>query len=573
MGGSYQTKCPQHQHINPMPINFPSFRFILCFIVCFFGVACCSISVFAEQPDVEEIHDSLQETGFGTLTDREAEEIHRYYNQFCAVAAPRELFEYLRKTYKGRHYRAASLFLPTVRSPLINTETHRRGTLSQWAYIADRLDPVMPQFFPRDENEKILRKKYYLGKEEVEVVFVKEDSDQCWHLAPESLDETRNLYQKALGLPPVYHKTLSQFFPVGMFHIRCGLSYFQWTILGIGFLLGFPLFYLIQVLLYCTAKCQMSFFKRKTVSSELRKLFAPIAAICVVWFWYWLLHLVVFDPRINDIAFYVCSIFVTVLATLIGLQLIDYVAEKFRKKYEGDEEKGIHLSDIVIPLVSRLAKILVVCLGAAALADAFGLPVVAVLSGMGIGGVAIAFAAKETIGDFFGSITVLIDRPFVVGDWITMDDHAGMVESIGLRSTRIRTYENGLVTIPNNVMTTAIINNDGKNYGYRTFLGIEYGTPLTKIDEFCEGIRQLIHEHPTTDKNDYIVELNEMKESALNILIDIHFICPNVVAEANSRSQFIHGILELAEKLDVKFAYPTQTLHVFGDNTHQKPTA
>lgn len=532
-----------------------SLFFAICLIVS-------SDLVQAEQPDVEEIHESLQESGFGTLTDREADEIHRYYNRFCAVAAPRELFEYLRRTYKGRHYRAASLVLPTVRSPLINTETHRRGTLSQWAYIADRLEPVAPQPFPRDEKTNVLRKQYHLGKEQVEIVFVKENSDRCWHLAPESLDETRSLYQKALGLPPVHHKTLSQFFPPGMFHIRWGLSYFQWTILGFGFLLGFPLYSLIKGSLSGLCLVLAPLFRRRSVSPELNKLFVPLAVMGVVWFWYWLLHLVVLDPRVNDVAFYICSIFVTVLAILIGLRLVDYIAEKYRRKYLHDEEKGIHLNDIVIPLISRLAKIVIVCLGAAALADAFGLPVLAVLSGMGIGGVAIAFAAKETIADFFGSMTVLIDRPFVVGDWITMENHAGMVESIGLRSTRIRTYENGLVTIPNNTLTTAIINNDGKNYNYRAKIGVVYGTTTSQIDEFCEGIRQLIHQHPTTDKGDYIVELNEMKESSLNILVDIHFICPDIVSETRSRSQLIHGILELAEKLGIEFAYPTQTIRV-----------
>lgn len=551
-----------------MSTNFSFFRLIRHLIVFLVLFVCGPTFLQAEQPDVEEIHDSLQEAGtFGTLTDREAEEIHRYYNRFCAVTAPRELFEYLRATYKGRHYRAASLFLPTVRSPLINTETHRRGTLSQWAYIADRLEPVVPQFFPRDENETILRKKYHLGKDEVELVFVKESGDQCWHLAPESLDATRMLYQKALGFPPVHHKMLSQFFPPRMFHIRWGLSYFQWTILGIGFLLGFPLFWLIRGTLILVSRCLAPFFKRNHASLELRKLFVPISAIFVVWFWYWLLHLVVFDPRVNDIAYYFCMIFVTVLSIVVGVRLIDYIAERFRRKYQDDAEKGIHLNDIVIPLLSRLAKLVIICCGAAALADAFGLPVLAVLSGMGIGGVAIAFAAKETIGDFFGSITVLVDRPFVVGDWVTVEDHAGMVESIGLRSTRIRTYESGLVTIPNNVMTTAIITNDGKNYGYRTFIGIVYGTSLAKIDEFCESIRQLIRDHPTTDKGDYIVELNEMKESSLDILIDIHFVCPDVVSEANSRSQFIHGILELAEKLGIEFAYPTRTVRVQTDAT------
>ena len=113
---------------------------------------------------------------------------------------------------------------------------------------------------------------------------------------------------------------------------------------------------------------------------------------------------------------------------------------------------------------------------------------------------ALALASQDALGNVFGSFLVLIDRPFEIGDWIIFEDHEGMVESMGIRSTRIRTFYNSQVTVPNSKFTTAIVDNMGRREfrRLRTTLGLEYDSTPALITAFCEGVRELIRQHPNT---------------------------------------------------------------------------
>jgi MscS family membrane protein len=181
---------------------------------------------------------------------------------------------------------------------------------------------------------------------------------------------------------------------------------------------------------------------------------------------------------------------------------------------------------------------------------------------MGIGGLAIALAAKDTVGNVFGSLAILFDRPFEIGDWVTIGDVDGTVEKVGIRSTRIRTFYNSLITVPNSVIINATIDNYGQRRfrRIRIFLGITYDTPPDKIEAFCEGIREVIRQHPYTRKDYYHVYLNNFSESSLDILLYCFQECPDWSTELRERQRLFLDILRLAKHLGVEFAFPTQTL-------------
>ena len=174
----------------------------------------------------------------------------------------------------------------------------------------------------------------------------------------------------------------------------------------------------------------------------------------------------------------------------------------------------------------------------------------------------LAFAAQDTIGNFFGSITVLFDRPFGIGDWIVIGDVEGTVERVGFRSTRVRTFYNSMVTIPNSKM----VNTQVDNYGARRYrrarvmLSLTYDTAPEKIDAFCEGIRELIRLHPYTRKDYYHVYFNQFADSSLNILLYTFFEVPDWGTELRERHRLFVDILRLADRLGVEFAFPTQTV-------------
>jgi MscS family membrane protein len=249
-------------------------------------------------------------------------------------------------------------------------------------------------------------------------------------------------------------------------------------------------------------------------------------------------------------------------------QLVDILALYLQKKASQSENK---FDDILVPLIKKTAKTFVVAVGIIAIGDGLTLDMKGILAGMGIGGIAFALAAKDTIANLFGSLTVLLDRPFRIGDWVVIDGKIeGTVEEVGLRSCRIRTFYNSLITIPNGILTHAHID----NYGMRTFrrmntkLGVQYDTPPEKIEAFCEGIRQLIAKHPHTRKDYFHVYLNGLGDSALEILLYVFWKVPDWSQELQEKHRLLLDIIRLGHDMGIEFAFPTQTLHMI----QQTPT-
>src|SRR5271157_678449 len=159
------------------------------------------------------------------------------------------------------------------------------------------------------------------------------------------------------------------------------------------------------------------------------------------------------------------------------------------------------------PVMSLVLKILVAVGGLAAVLRLFGFDVGTVLAGLGIGGLAVALAAQDTLKNFFGSLMLIADRTFRVGDLVKIGANDGVVESVGLRSTRIRALDDSLLTIPNSDLTTLHVTNFGaRRYRrFRTHLNIAYGTSPEALITFREGILEQIRNHPSVRHEKYEV--------------------------------------------------------------------
>jgi MscS family membrane protein len=220
--------------------------------------------------------------------------------------------------------------------------------------------------------------------------------------------------------------------------------------------------------------------------------------------------------------------------------------------------------DLLVPLLRSSAKIFIAAFGTVFLADNLDINITGLLAGLGIGGIAFALAAQDTVKNFFGSVTVLIDRPFQVGDWVVIGNVEGTVETVGFRSTRIRTFYNSLVTLPNANLISAEVDNYGaRRYRrWKTHLGVAYDTPPEKIDVLCEGIRELVRRHPYTRKDYFHVYLNEYGPSSLDILLYVFWETPDWGTELRERHRLAVDILRLTHHLGVEIAFPTQTLYL-----------
>jgi MscS family membrane protein len=217
---------------------------------------------------------------------------------------------------------------------------------------------------------------------------------------------------------------------------------------------------------------------------------------------------------------------------------------------------------MLVPLLVRTLKIVVFIVGLVFIASRLTEEVWSILAGISLGSLAVGFAAKDSIENLFGTFTVLLDKPFELGDWITVGPIDGSVEAVGIRSTRVRTFYNSLISVPNSTFINAHVDNMGARRYRRikTTLGLTYDTPPAKVDAFCEGVRELIRTHPYTRKDSFHVYLNNFSASSLDVMLYCFVETPDWATELRERHRLLADILRLAETLSVEFAFPTQTL-------------
>lgn len=242
-------------------------------------------------------------------------------------------------------------------------------------------------------------------------------------------------------------------------------------------------------------------------------------------------------------------------------RLVDVLADRMASKAEETESK---LDDQLVPLVRKALKIIVVLSGCLFLLQNLDVNVGSLVAGLGIGGVAIALAAKDTIANFFGSLMIFVDRPFQIGDWVRIHDTEGIVEEVGFRSTRVRTFYNSLVTVPNAHFTEAAIDNMGLREYRRlsTVLNLTYDTTPEQMQAFVEGIRAIIVANPHTRKDYYEIHFSGFGAHSLDVMVYLFFKVASWSEELEQKHNFLLEVLRLAKELGVEFAFPTQTLQV-----------
>lgn len=296
-----------------------------------------------------------------------------------------------------------------------------------------------------------------------------------------------------------------------------------------------------------------------------------LMAMAIVW-WVGLGMFGLPDPVLIILSVAV-KLLVSISTVWSAFRLVDILDSLMIKKAK---QTGNRFDDLLVPMISKSLKVFVLVIGIISSADNLNMDVSSLLAGLGIGGLAFALAAKDLLGNFFGSLTVLLDRPFQIGDWVVIGDVEGTVEEVGFRSTRVRTFYNSLITLPNAALTTSTVDNMGSRRFRRmkTMLGLTYDTAPEKIDAFCEGIRSLVQLHPYMRKDYYQVYFNQYNAASLDILVYVFWETPDWNTELRERHRFLLDILRLAKQLDVEFAYPTQTLYLKQDDKERiAPTA
>ena len=268
-----------------------------------------------------------------------------------------------------------------------------------------------------------------------------------------------------------------------------------------------------------------------------------------------------FDADVEQVVKIFANFASTFAGVLVGFRLVDVAADYWREIAEETDSK---LDDQLVPLARTAGKIFVGAIGAIFILQNLNINITSLVAGLGIGGVAIALASQDTLKNLLGGATILADKPFQVGDWVIVGDIEGTVEQVGFRSTRIRTFADSLITVPNARMTDTAVNNMGQRTWrrYYTTVGLAYHTDPDRIQAFVEGIRAIVRSADDMRHDYYIVELHSFGDSALNVMVYTFIAASTWNEELRTRHVFNLNMIRLANELQVEFAFPTQTLHV-----------
>ena len=269
---------------------------------------------------------------------------------------------------------------------------------------------------------------------------------------------------------------------------------------------------------------------------------------------------------LKDINFgFIFEIIFNLFLLAVIFKFLDLFEHKMKAKIAQTHQQTQMLK--IIPAINRILKFTIFFIILASFLQTHGYSVSSLIAGFGITGLAVGFAANSAIANIFGSISIISDKSFQIGDYIKFGTYEGTVEDINMRSTKIRTLDNALTIIPNSVVANDAIINVSAGHRKRIFetIGITYDTSNEKIERAVKIIEEILESHEDISK-DYIVNLHELGASSINIRINAYVKTKVFNKYLKVKEAFLMELIKKFREENIEFAFPSQTVYLAGSN-------
>jgi MscS family membrane protein len=474
----------------------------------------------------------------------------------------------------------ACLDFTGIREPL--TEDQKFQLAQRLHAICERLGPFEPATLPNNAGDArpfafsaILdpRSAIQFAADAQQIVIAR-SRDGLFRFTSQSIAAIPKLHEKLFPTKSVLAATpaagadsaaefaarLKALFPPVLQRAPFLLPNYQWLALAIVVVLGWVVDRMVRMAVRYLTAASFRFLRTDDENQTRRELGRPVGWLAAAVVWHGGVSVIGLPPQVAGILLIAVKFFAIIAAVVAIFRLIDVLTGYISARAATTSTR---FDDLLVPLVSKSLKSATICLGGLMGAQAFELPIAGLLGGLGLGGAALALASKDAVSNMIGSLNLLADRPFEIGDWVIVEGVEGTIEQVGFRSTRIRTFYNSLVTLPNSRLTTAILDNMGRRRYRRlkTSLSLSFDSHTPRVEAFCEGIRELIRRHPYTRKDYFLVYLNQIAEKSLEVQVDCFFECPDLPTELRERHRLMLDILALGDRLRIRFSAAPQTHH------------
>lgn len=341
---------------------------------------------------------------------------------------------------------------------------------------------------------------------------------------------------------------------------RFGIPYYQYLASLIYILLAF---FASRIADWAIGSILKAWAKRTTTRLDdvlLELLHGPVKVIAFVIFLHIGLRVFPWPDWIENVVSKTLLVIVALSVTHVAIKTIDVLINFWKQRTLAAEDRVFDAQ--LFPIVRNTLKVFVIIVAFLVTSQHLGLKITGLLASLSIGGLAVGLAAQDTLANLFGAVAVFVDKPFRVGDRIRLDSVEGEVESIGMRSTRVRTSDGHLVSIPNKTVGNATITNITKRPAIRTVMniGLTYDTPGDKLKRALNLLGEIYRSEPMT--KDVLITFNKFADSALNIEV-VH------VWNSTDYKAYLQGLqsmnLRVKETFDregIEFAFPSQTIYV-----------
>jgi MscS family membrane protein len=340
------------------------------------------------------------------------------------------------------------------------------------------------------------------------------------------------------------------------------LTVWQWIGIGGAILLGLIIRKMVSLILRGTLRIARTRSASQWDDNIIEAFVGPTGTLAAVGVWFASVRILELGTEIAGITDKILQVIASIALIILFYRLTKVLLLFLRTLAEKTETD---LDDQLMPVVEKTLKTLVIVFGGMIALQNLGVNVLSALAGLGIGGLAFALAARDTAANIFGSFTIFMDKPFKLGDWVRISGtHEGIVEDIGLRTTRLRTFKQTLISLPNSVVANTSMENISARPTRRVYttVGVTYGTPAEKIERLVEEIRNIIRENAFAVEEGMQVSFVDYAASSLNIMIYFFVKVGSWTEELQAKQEVFLAVKKKAEEMGVEFAFPTQTIHV-----------
>ncbi|WP_252315719.1 mechanosensitive ion channel family protein [Sinobaca sp. H24] len=254
----------------------------------------------------------------------------------------------------------------------------------------------------------------------------------------------------------------------------------------------------------------------------------------------------------------------TAIIIVVGWGLFNFTAASSSMFYKLSSKMDDGEDSMLLPFLSRIVRFVILALTLTIIAHEWNYDINGLIAGLGLGGLAFALAAQETLSNFLGGIIIVTERPFKKGDWIASATVEGFVEDINFRSTKIRTFEDSLVIVPNKTLAHEAITN-WSEMGKRqiTFnVGVKYGTPREDVQRVVARIEETLQENDKIDNELIIVRFSEFNSFSLDIFVYFFTKATGWVDWFEAKEDINFEVMQILEEEGVEIAFPSESVYI-----------